>query len=918
MLEITWNTEQRKAFQGLLREFVQAIDKKVASGDLTTGGMQPSKLAEKFDHVLSDLHYKSGVSFGSGRLAQSPAVIFCPTRILGEGFVNGTKPQQSRGFYIWFAYHWKDSEENLEYEKGFHLAMGRSVNESGLAACQKCPAYQKIFEELNPKYEVYDNLEDDLEKITDHFLELVAIFNAIPPEDFKGDDMEKIEWSTEQKSEFLELLQEFVDLVDNSVRDKNPEPPSEDECEKLEKKLNDFAQGWGYECFVHAGPDAFKKGKGYPGLAFFRTKIVGDVKGEFVNIRNENGIRGFDLWVGYNWHDTEVINVPPRGFVCCIGLAGWDKKHKKICQNCGAYPKLFSGKNEHLIHKNDYLYPYHTLKAFKQGITDKFLEYVEEFHKIPIDDFKINPSQTPQENHKGETMKNKTPLNQILFGPPGTGKTYNTIHKALEILDFTSDPAIAEKLKALEEQGEFKKQIPQGDSEEDKRARAKLLFDYCKDRGRIDFVTFHQSYGYEEFVEGIKPEMASQQVRYRVEDGIFKRMCQEAQKALKPENSDTGAQEENMSTQEDMDYLDRLLCNFVQYVRETTNQGKEFALDEGVDRSATIKEITERKGISKITHKEVSMFSFKLGGSVKEDSTSLGRGIIERDYFKFKRGEIVNAQAIKPWDAGSKQESLGNNTYYYKLFEKMREFEQNHFKTQAQSPKAPPKQPHILIIDEINRGNISKIFGELITLIEASKRLGSSEELRVTLPYSKKPFGVPKNLYIIGTMNTADRSIALLDTALRRRFTFVEMMPDSTLLKNCAGVDLQALLEAMNARIEFLLDKNHTIGHSYFLELKDLKGLQDCFKNKIIPLLQEYFYDDHAKVHAVLNRNGMLKDKVMDNTLKGLLEDFVDADKKVYDMTEATGWGVAVFKKIYETNKDNSIKSDTQPSVDNL
>uniref|UniRef100_UPI000CEDB41B McrB family protein n=1 Tax=Helicobacter felis TaxID=214 RepID=UPI000CEDB41B len=515
-------------------------------------------------------------------------------------------------------------------------------------------------------------------------------------------------------------------------------------------------------------------------------------------------------------------------------------------------------------------------------------------------------------------MKNKTPLNQILFGPPGTGKTYNTIHKALEILDFTSDPAIAEKLKALEEQGEFKKQIPQGDSEEDKRARAKLLFDYCKDRGRIDFVTFHQSYGYEEFVEGIKPEMASQQVRYRVEDGIFKRMCQEAQKALKPENSDTGAQEENMSTQEDMDYLDRLLCNFVQYVRETTNQGKEFALDEGVDRSATIKEITERKGISKITHKEVSMFSFKLGGSVKEDSTSLGRGIIERDYFKFKRGEIVNAQAIKPWDAGSKQESLGNNTYYYKLFEKMREFEQNHFKTQAQSPKAPPKQPHILIIDEINRGNISKIFGELITLIEASKRLGSSEELRVTLPYSKKPFGVPKNLYIIGTMNTADRSIALLDTALRRRFTFVEMMPDSTLLKNCAGVDLQALLEAMNARIEFLLDKNHTIGHSYFLELKDLKGLQDCFKNKIIPLLQEYFYDDHAKVHAVLNRNGMLKDKVMDNTLKGLLEDFVDADKKVYDMTEATGWGVAVFKKIYETNKDNSIKSDTQPSVDNL
>ncbi|CAM2756168.1 AAA family ATPase [Helicobacter felis] len=921
MLEITWNTEQRKAFQGLLREFVQAIDKKVASGDLTTGGMQPSKLAEKFDHVLSDLHYKSGVSFGSGRLAQSPAVIFCPTRILGEGFVNGTKPQQSRGFYIWFAYHWKDSEENLEYEKGFHLAMGRSVNESGLAACQKCPAYQKIFEELNPKYEVYDNLEDDLEKITDHFLELVAIFNAIPPEDFKGDDMEKIEWSTEQKSEFLELLQEFVGLVDGAVREweaqgrrKNSNPPLENEREVLSNNLNAFAKEWGYQSYIHMGGQNFGK-KGYAGIVFFREEILKD---GFINTATATHHRGFDIWIGYNWHG-KVKGVPTKGFVCCIGIDWWDKENFENCKKCPAYKHFFKNKRKS-IKSQKYFDTYDNLEDFKQNITGYFLKCANALNAVHIDNFKKNPSQTPQENHKGEPMNNKTPLNQILFGPPGTGKTYNTIHKALEILDFTSDQAIVEKFKALEEQGEFKKQIPQGDSEEDKRARAKLLFDYCKDRGRIDFVTFHQSYGYEEFVEGIKPEMASQQVCYRVEDGIFKRMCQEAQKALKPENSDTGAQEENMSTQEDMDYLDRLLCNFVQYVGETTNQGKEFALDEGVDRSATIKEITERKGISKITHKEVSMFSFKLGGSVKEDSTSLGRGIIERDYFKFKRGEIVNAQAIKPWDAGSKQESLGNNTYYYKLFEKMREFEQNHFKTQAQSPKAPPKQPYILIIDEINRGNISKIFGELITLIEPSKRLGSSEELRVTLPYSKKPFGVPDNLYIIGTMNTADRSIALLDTALRRRFTFVEMMPDSTLLKNCAGVDLQALLEAMNARIEFLLDQNHTIGHSYFLGLKDLSDLQDCFKNKIIPLLQEYFYDDHAKVEAVLNGNGMLAVKEvqkMGAVLGKLVEDFVDADKKVYDMTEATGWGVAVFKKIYETNKDNSIKSDTQPSVDN-
>ncbi|GMB93837.1 hypothetical protein NHP200010_15700 [Helicobacter bizzozeronii] len=353
----------------------------------------------------------------------------------------------------------------------------------------------------------------------------------------------------------------------------------------------------------------------------------------------------------------------------------------------------------------DYFYHYDNLEKFKAKIVEEFLKCVNKLNEIPKEDFiPISDPQTPKENHKGETMKNKTPLNQILFGPPGTGKTYTTINKALEILGFASDQAIAETLKALEEQGEFKKQIPQGDSQEDQRARAKLLFDYYKDQGYIDFVTFHQSYGYEEFVEGIKPEMdseeeTSEQVRYKVEDGIFKRMCQKAKKALKPENSDKSAQEEDMGTQEDMDYLDHLLCNFVQYVRETTNQGKEFALDEGVDRSATIKEITERKGMSKITHKEVSMFSFKLGGSVKEESTSLGRDIIERDYFKFKRGEISNAQAIKPWDAESKQRSLGNNIYYYRLFEKMREFEESHLQTQAQPPKAPKQKPYILIIN---------------------------------------------------------------------------------------------------------------------------------------------------------------------------------------------------------------------------
>ncbi|WP_233758205.1 AAA family ATPase [Helicobacter ailurogastricus] len=737
-------------------------------------------------------------------------------------------------------------------------------------------------------------------------------------------EIEKVEWSAKQKAEFLELLQEFVDLVDESVQKRkarcNPNPPSEDKINGIEKKLNEFAKGWGYECFVHAGATNFKRGD-YPGIAFFRTKIVGanfrtkivgeDMKGEFVNIRKKSGIRGFDLWVGYNWHDTEVVNVPPRGFVCCIGLGGWNEKHKKMCQNCKAYPKFFSGKNTHLIHKNDYLQPYPTLEKFKQNITDNFLEYVKEFHnKASIDDFKINPSQAPQENHKGEPMNNKIPLNQILYGPPGTGKTYNTIDKALEILGFTGDRAIIETLKRLEEQGDFKKQIPQEDSKEDKRARAKLLFDHYKDQGRIDFVTFHQSYGYEEFVEGIKPEMDSKQedsgqVRYKVEDGIFKRMCQKAQETLGCPDAP------REKARVDTNYWHALLKAFlVSLSQEQRAKGKFYIeLYQGVQKELTWTQ-TE-KGLRFAT-----TYNQEKGPAFVEESAL--KGLYLED--KVRRIE-------KPKDL-----QVSNTSYHYALLKKLTTFEVDYLKAQnlttppieivspQPNPKAPTKQPYILIIDEINRGNISKIFGELITLIEPSKRIGREEELRVTLPYDKRiPFGVPDNLYIIGTMNTADRSIALLDTALRRRFTFEEIMPNPKLLDtNCAGVNLSALLEAINTRIEFLLDQNHTIGHSYFLGLKDLEGLQDCFKNKIIPLLQEYFYDDHAKVNAVLNDNGMLEAREahkIKEVLKKPLEDFIDMDKKVYCMTEASKWDIEKFQAIYGASQQNQ-QEDIQAQPD--
>jgi len=188
------------------------------------------------------------------------------------------------------------------------------------------------------------------------------------------------------------------------------------------------------------------------------------------------------------------------------------------------------------------------------------------------------------------------------------------------------------------------------------------------------------------------------------------------------------------------------------------------------------------------------------------------------------------------------------------------------FKEICDDAKALKDSEYALLIDEINRGNISKIFGELITLIEESKREGKEEGKPVELPYSREEFIVPGNLYIIGTMNTADRSLAHIDTALRRRFIFVRMDPNYDLLKDnlkdkkVDGVNLRLLLETINGRIEFLYDQEHVIGHTFLLEVDDMKSLSFAFRKKILPLLEEYFFDDWKKISWVLGDN-LKKDK---------------------------------------------------------
>ena len=211
------------------------------------------------------------------------------------------------------------------------------------------------------------------------------------------------------------------------------------------------------------------------------------------------------------------------------------------------------------------------------------------------------------------------------------------------------------------------------------------------------------------------------------------------------------------------------------------------------------------------------------------------------------------------------------------------------FKQMADRAKENADQKYVLIIDEINRGNIAKIFGELITLIEDTKRIGEDDAMTVALPYSKKPFGIPRNLYLIGTMNTADRSIALLDTALRRRFEFVEMMPNPShelIGTNIDGVNCQTLLKAMNERIRFLFDREHQIGHTYFIGVESVDALEKAFKTKIIPLLQEYFYDNWEKIDQVLNRNGFIKSIEFDSTLFKS-SDLIDEQRSVHELLPA-------------------------------
>lgn len=556
-----------------------------------------------------------------------------------------------------------------------------------------------------------------------------------------------------------------------------------------------------------------------------------------------------------------------------------------------------------------------------------------------------------------------TPLNQILFGPPGTGKTYATIEAALQVLDPRCLHTQLGNRRAL-----------------------KQRFDDLVQQDRIRFVTFHQSFSYEDFVEGLRAttDEATGQLRYEVVDGVFKSLCEAAaakvtqqtaaptelgqrriwkmslgntlgvdasiyeeclaggyvllgyggaidfsgctkrqevqarfaQAGITPENPATDYGITSVTTfVSQMSVGDLIVVsdgNFkFRAIAEVTGdyQFKPHAeFDDGYAQMRPVKWLRQYQ--PSLPHTELlngqfsqmTLYQLKsptldrdklkalLGATSAGGAFATGQ-VFGRDYqvvratpdlleLKKPNGNLlpfsmsllnelaagvrlgkITLQDIREKTAIEKLQGSSLEPYLVNGYNNILAPLVEHLLGAALAPASSGAEgeARVLIIDEINRGNISRIFGELITLIEPSKRAGADEALSVVLPYSKQPFSVPSNLYLIGTMNTADRSLAGLDIALRRRFVFREMPPQPELLNGVMveqAIDIGQLLRVMNQRIEVLLDRDHCLGHAYFMPLKgdaSLARLAVIFRNQILPLLQEYFFEDWERISWVLN-----------------------------------------------------------------
>lgn len=529
-------------------------------------------------------------------------------------------------------------------------------------------------------------------------------------------------------------------------------------------------------------------------------------------------------------------------------------------------------------------------------------------------DFKNNTSEMAPSKNISQVDFNNQPLNQILYGPPGTGKTFKTKELAVNIV-----------------LGE----------EERSREEINKLYDDLVKKNKIYFTTFHQSMSYEDFVEGIKPETTEEnKVIYSVQDGIFKVVCSSAQgvSSIKKTNEQIDFTSKSffkmsLGGKNRKDIHNWCIDNnYISLGWGGNNDFSSFSNEKNWKpfKEKFLKEFPDLNEDSSFNKQAMYCFQhwMRKGDVVV---ATLGNnivdaiGIVDGEYEFDEQKEIpynhfrkvkwlasnLNASPRTFIDKNISQQTI------YKFGDEDVKLDSFSDKFSKSTEDNDSTSNHVLIIDEINRGNVSSIFGELITLIEDDKRKGNKEEINLVLPYSKEEFSVPPNVHIIGTMNTADRSVEALDSALRRRFSFTEVTPNPSILKNelvhktngliqgegGKEINLIKLLNVINDRIELLIDKDHKIGHSYFITVENTNDLIEVFKNKVIPLLEEYFFGDYGKIGLVLGGSFIAPQQTTDKVEFAKNFEYEDADilheKLIYKFTNHNSWTSESFISIY-------------------
>ena len=485
---------------------------------------------------------------------------------------------------------------------------------------------------------------------------------------------------------------------------------------------------------------------------------------------------------------------------------------------------------------------------------------------------RVNISDDPDKiAHKKEadTVAVSAPLNTVLYGPPGTGKTYVTASRAVEICNG-------------------------GGSENKSPEEIRALYRQLIDQGQVEFVTFHESYGYEEFIEGLRPTTEKSDdddggragFRLTVEDGVLKRLAERARRRSSTTNPAKGTNNRRFfkvglgNPQKEPEIFGRCIeesCIRLGYGSEVNWSSAKFSTREAIVEhwkatiDGTITNHSKPPGYVHLLRNEMRQGDVIVVPNGVDRFRAVGEVTGDYVFDEECDGFFANRRDVRwHWINEGKGEAVST-------FQKQQLVSPTIHRLDPERPErllsllnandAGTPLPHVLIIDEINRANVSKVMGELITLLEEDKREGQANEVAVTLPYSGDTFTLPANLHILGTMNTADRSIALIDTALRRRFRFEEIAPHPKLLrgaKNATGIDLPKVLSAVNRRLEYLIGRDHQIGHAWLMGAKTKTDVDDVMRRKIIPLIAEYFYDDWTKVQAVL---GGTNDFVLGETL---------------------------------------------------